>query len=1515
MKKAVLFCILITFYFTTVYSQWTQMTGNDLEDCNFRGMLYIGGNIIGYGEAGGIFKSVDKGKNWSFTGYGLDSSGLSVRSMGVLGSVLYALQDTRSGQKVFKSTNNGLSWSNVTISGLPNYGYFSEMGSANSKLFVIYNSNDSSWIYYSTNGNSFSKGAFLGIGNNNSKILSINSSKLFIVFNNYLFYTTTGITLDTISSNGLSGTAASMEYNFRSEPNGNYIYGIDNNNVVTYDFVNKKWNTLNPGFPVTQNANSLAVTENIILLTTVQFVPTVAIYLYRSLNHGANWTEMKNIGIDIFLPKILIKISDSTLVASCDLGQVCLSEDTGRTWKVSMTGLHNKYATSLAITQNKIFTTKQYFGFIRSDDGGTTWTQKNKGLVTPFANMYFGKEIFEFKSNLYSTIESSPDGPYYIYKSTDIGENWSQITGLPSTKKRMNMVAKSSTNLIMSFFEYQDSWKDTLSLYYITNNGSNWTQISGNFYTSMNIAKVLGMMTQGNEIFMFARLKNDNYSIFYSPNLGSFWNNRVTFYNYTYRSIVNHQNHNDIHSQVPACFIPNTGKILFALSYNYNGTTSDSLYILDGLSLIPVNLTGLPYTITTTRIDYYNGFYYLCTTSGVYATKNLMSWSKVTGSNYFTGVEVSKFETSGHVLYLGTRGNGLWTLPHQQLSLGNDVNGCLGDSVMLTATGPNTNFTWCCGLGTSKTVKVPVTATAVYTASATDVFGFSTTDTVVVTLNPKPGAGFTINDDEQCMNSNNFIFTNTSTISSGSMNYNWTFGDGGTSTQTSPVYSYSSGTAYDVKLLVTSDKGCKDSVIKKVTLIKGPDASITLSGDSVFCEGGLVTLYANTGTNMSYQWMSGSTDIPGATTPYHVEKVGGNYKVRVTDNTTGCFTISNPVKITVNTTNFNLSFTGSPRFFTSPPFNVAFDNLTPSPSNYNWLWLFGDNSTSTTTNPFHSYTYNGDFTVTLIAQNKTTGCYDTFTREAYVSCSGGSPNPCPINPVLKYSGSLIICEGDSLKIQADTGTNYTYIWQLNSVVLNNETKSFIYAKENGQYRVLITNPSCSLMSYPIVVSYYYSKKPEIKSNGKLTPCTNDSMELFVTNYFPAYKWSTGQTTSKIYIKNSGDYRVTVTDAIGCKVTSDPFLVNKSLIAAPQICLVTVDPNSRKNLIAWERPNTKLIDYYNVYKETFQANVYEFIGRVDYDSVSVFIDTASVPAQRANRYRITLVDTCNTESSPGPNHKTIHLSANKGVGNEVNLIWSHYEGFTFSSYKIYRGTSLTNLTLIDSIPSNLNSYTDLNPPIDLLFYMVTVVKLDTCYPAIKRGTVNSGPFSQSTSNIKDYNAKTPDYLEVSQKSLTLDSLAGSVLLTIFTNKTTWSASADQSWLTLTPDVPNKTLNIEYSANHDKLNRTANITVKAQGLTDVIIPVIQNGTSFIAEENVIVPLVFPNPAGIDFYIMIPEEKGLIDQLELYDINGKLLLRYKDNKTSIIKVTRNELPKGLYFIKLKVGSRFINTKIVLY
>jgi trimeric autotransporter adhesin len=151
-----------------------------------------------------------------------------------------------------------------------------------------------------------------------------------------------------------------------------------------------------------------------------------------------------------------------------------------------------------------------------------------------------------------------------------------------------------------------------------------------------------------------------------------------------------------------------------------------------------------------------------------------------------------------------------------------------------------------------------------------------------------------------------------------------------------------------------------------------------------------------------------------------------------------------------------------------------------------------------------------------------------------------------------------------------------------------------------------------------------------------------------------------------------------------------------------------------NLVVWEKPITTSIDRFHVYRETSQAGLYQFVGSVLYSDESIYNDLVASPNVRSWRYKITSVDACGNESAQSDNHKTIHLVVNQGLGNDINLSWDSYEGFPYTQFQIRRKTNLDGWNLIQTMPSNLFSFTDSNvPTTDGLIYTVTVAAPGTC----------------------------------------------------------------------------------------------------------------------------------------------------------------------------------------------------------
>ncbi|HYG16209.1 MAG TPA: PKD domain-containing protein, partial [Bacteroidia bacterium] len=93
---------------------------------------------------------------------------------------------------------------------------------------------------------------------------------------------------------------------------------------------------------------------------------------------------------------------------------------------------------------------------------------------------------------------------------------------------------------------------------------------------------------------------------------------------------------------------------------------------------------------------------------------------------------------------------------------------------------------------------------------------------------PKPVAGFTVNDTEQCVNNNSFVFTNTS-VDTGSLAYFWDFGNGATTSAVNPIGSFFVDTIFPIRLVAQNGNNCRDTVTEYIRVLPAPSASFTIN--------------------------------------------------------------------------------------------------------------------------------------------------------------------------------------------------------------------------------------------------------------------------------------------------------------------------------------------------------------------------------------------------------------------------------------------------------------------------------------------------------------------------------------------------------------------------------------------------------------------------------------------------------------------------------------------------------------
>jgi hypothetical protein len=195
-------------------------------------------------------------------------------------------------------------------------------------------------------------------------------------------------------------------------------------------------------------------------------------------------------------------------------------------------------------------------------------------------------------------------------------------------------------------------------------------------------------------------------------------------------------------------------------------------------------------------------------------------------------------------------------------------------------------------------------------------------------------------------------------------------------------------------------------------------------------------------------------------------------------------------------------------------------------------------------------------------------------------------------------------------------------------------------------------------------------------------------------------------------------------------------------------MVTVDGPSQYNNVMWNKPTVTDIDSFRIYRE-ITANNYQVVGTVDYDSLSLFIDSVYVPFANPNstfqRYKISAIDSCGNESVISAHHRTLFMQASVGTSGEANLSWSMYEGQNVDYYRILRDSTLSgNWQIIDSVPGTNNVFTDWTPPttVTQCRYRIQTVWNVNCSPTRNIVTSESNLEDLIVNGINDHTAAFP-----------------------------------------------------------------------------------------------------------------------------------------------------------------------------
>jgi PKD repeat protein len=613
-----------------------------------------------------------------------------------------------------------------------------------------------------------------------------------------------------------------------------------------------------------------------------------------------------------------------------------------------------------------------------------------------------------------------------------------------------------------------------------------------------------------------------------------------------------------------------------------------------------------------------------------------------------------------------------------------------------TVTGTVTNS---CGNSTSRTFDISVGAGAV------------------------PEAGFLFDADRYNCLGEPVLFQ-----AAGGNQYQWDFGDGSgilttTGTLEEVYHAFTEPGTYNITVTVTNGCGLQDAETSELFI---PDSRVDIVTN---------TLSANCGVNNGIAVAS----VSGLNAPYTLMWTNGDqgaiadslssgiYQVNIVDKE-GCENFAIATVSDIEAPTIVVSAVVDVSCFGGE--NGAIDiNLIGSSAPYSYTWS------------------NGKFSEDI--NNLEAGPYEIIVEDASGCIATKSilveqPEPTYVT-VAKLDANCGQNNGQATIQVSGSNAPYSFVWQ------NGNTNQTVYGLGHGVYNATVIDANGCL--YPTSVDISETGGPVIRVDSIINPgCGNGVNSIYITpigGQAPySYNWSAGASTQDLVGVGTGTYIVRVTGANSCRSVKS-FSLDFEEPESQDICMVTVDPVSQRNVIVWDKPAVQgNVASYNIYKESSQSGLYFLVGNTPYDSLSSFVDYSADPSIRSWRYKITAVDSCGNESEYSPIHKTIHLTNNMGISGEVNLIWDYYSGMNYSTINLWRYSSVDGWNLIQAMPSNLTSYTDATPPsgASSLAYIIEAIPDNPCTAtrAVNHNTTRSNRTSAiqgPVSGINDISAET------------------------------------------------------------------------------------------------------------------------------------------------------------------------------
>jgi PKD repeat protein len=550
----------------------------------------------------------------------------------------------------------------------------------------------------------------------------------------------------------------------------------------------------------------------------------------------------------------------------------------------------------------------------------------------------------------------------------------------------------------------------------------------------------------------------------------------------------------------------------------------------------------------------------------------------------------------------------------------------------------------------------------------------------------------------------------------------WDFGDGNTSIERNPVHVYTKEGQFTVRLVARAEEGCTDT-FTKWNLIT---ASAVHAGFSTpvrsNCAPVVIAFNDNSRNAAKWHWDFGDGESAEIAAPVHIYDHPGYYTVKqIVTNDFGCtdtLVRTNYIHILGPVSAFTVNETSG-----CQPMKAVFTDK--SVNAVKWQWNFGDGSSSEDRNPEHFYTDHGQYTVSLVTFDST-GCQSVYVYPSKINVSDTTPAASmPINRVTVSSNTTVDIEWQASD-KPDFGSYV--LWRLNNQTGTFEKIATISDRTIAAYKDEDVNTLNNTYTYKLQVinpcdhGLPLSQCPAHTTINVTAAASGSNVNISWTPYkgsevttYSVYRQeqnnipveiarlSPGQTS---YIDTTLEcpglyaYRI---EANGLNGTS-LFSMSDTSIAHPtgrysqqivDVVRSTVVEN-QSILTEWKEPAIapEKVTGYKVYRSEGDDGNYEPVIQLPAGATSYLDESVDVQKKHYS-YKVTAINTCNSESQAGLHGSNILLEGSSDKEGNINLHWTGYEGWPTAPgyYQIERLNDKGEWEVIQRVTGHTTDYHD------------------------------------------------------------------------------------------------------------------------------------------------------------------------------------------------------------------------------